>query len=86
MMETWVVYLLIGLVCFAAGWYVHSWRVRKPPVTSDKRVTRLRAIMDEYEVYQDVHLHRNRIGSIAVALGQAPEVWPEDMRQPDDQD
>lgn len=90
-MDAWVIYLIIGLVGFMAGWYLHTWKQArskevKARTLDDRQVNRMRAMMDEYEVYSDVHLHRNRSGSIAVALGECPDVWPEDMRLPDDQD
>ena len=32
------------------------------------------------EELHDLHVHRNRDGSIAIAVGEAPKVWPEDEK------
>jgi hypothetical protein len=58
-------------------------RLKTPPVLDERTVNRMRMTMDELGVYQDVHLHRNRDGTIAVALGKLPEIWPEDVQLPD---
>lgn len=91
MVETWVFWIIgIGLVSIAllaAGWYY--WRKRKQvksPAMDARTVNRMREVMDEFSVYTDVHLHRNRNGKVAIAFGEPPEIWPEDMRVPDDQD
>lgn len=71
--------LLIVLLC-----YLRLLARLKAPKLDEKTAAKIQTAMDSLGIYRDVHIHRNRDGSVAVALGRAPEVWPEDRNLPID--
>lgn len=89
MIESWLVYVLIALALGALAAVVLYVRRRSQERQAYKltRGERMKLLMaTEFKGAKDAHLHVNRDGSVATALGECPQVWPEDMRRPDDQD